>query len=230
MYSQRTFVYEEGEESGLIGLRPLWMRKADPTTAVAHDVLEHFSGNEQLSATEDELLALGALLALRIENGLFNQYYHYDHQLAQVVYSVLSDLELSDEAVPRALPLKPLHSDFEWAQGAIRAALPQALKQLAGEHEDSGVLRVLEECPDLAQRVEQWIRTGYQRTWQRFDGVDLYWLGGTFYRRLDEVSRKLVSSEMLSFGDRVQFVVNAQEQYIGLRVNGQSLALEELGL
>lgn len=67
----RDFVYQDDEDTGLIGLMPRWMPNANTTYAVAHDILEHFMPNG-LTAGEDELEALGALLALRIENGVFN--------------------------------------------------------------------------------------------------------------------------------------------------------------
>lgn len=229
MYTRRQFVYEEDQDTGITGLRPLWMPHANATTMVAHDILEHFSGNEQLSAAEDELLALGALLALRIENGLFNGHYSDCDQLANVVLGVLSDLESSEnEEAPRAIAMQRKTSENCWALELIDKACDKALELTRGGRLDSASPQLWLEssCPDLMQRVKAWVAQGYARTWQRFYGVDLYTVGGQFYNQLNRMSRKLVDSDVLQEGDKVDFWVSAHKADIQIRCNGSPI--EEL--
>jgi len=229
MYTRRQFVYEEDQDTGIVGLRPLWMPRANATTMVAHDILEHFSGNEQLSASEDELLALGALLALRIENGLFNGHYNDCDQLANVVFSVLSDLENSEnEEPPRSVAMQPKTSENCWAFELIEKACDKALELTRREHHDAfnPQLWIEASCPDLPQRIKAWVAQGYVRTWQRFYGVDLYTVGGRFYNQLNRMSRKLVDSDVLQEGDKVDFWVSAHKADIQIRCNGSPI--EEL--
>lgn len=229
MYSQRSFVFEQSEDTGLIGLRPLWLHRADPTNSVAHDVLEHFSANPQLSATEDELLALGAVLAVRVENGLFHTHFSYEHHMGNLVYTVLSDMDIHADPFPRVMHSPELGSDFVYAEDILQASLPLAAS-LMRQEDDQRFAELLQECPDLLERTARWIRAGYARTWERFQDVDLYWLGGSFYQQIDKVSKSLVGGEALQYGDKVQFCTNPQEQHLSVRINGKPLSLQELTL
>jgi len=68
----KTFVIEEHEEFGGLGLRPVDVPHADPLggMATAHDMLEHFPGDD--GGVEAELMALGATIFVRAEPGYFH--------------------------------------------------------------------------------------------------------------------------------------------------------------
>lgn len=80
----RKFRFEYGiNDDGLIGWKPLWMRNADPTESefVPHDIMEHFG--EEVITLESELMALGAMLYVRAENGFFQRELIHPGQILQ---------------------------------------------------------------------------------------------------------------------------------------------------
>lgn len=69
-----TFTVAEHEEYGGLGFKPSWYPNGDPLPgmAVAHDILEHFPGDD--GSVEGELQALGASLYIRGESGYTARY------------------------------------------------------------------------------------------------------------------------------------------------------------
>lgn len=217
----RDFIYQEDEESGLLGLLPTWMPKANTTTAIAHDVLEHFFPRE-LTAAEDELVALGALLALRIENGVFHNYYTYAEQLAQTVSSVLTDIDRDSLPVPRPCPSRRLSDDYRWADDLILEAVPKSIAAARRELSDAEEPWVLADTSALEQAIVGYLRKGYRKAVRRFASADLYTIGASLFKKLDACSKKLVDSDMLREGDRVRVMVDPRRGQVWFKVNGRS--------
>lgn len=223
----RQFVFEEDDDTGLIGLKPLWIGNANTTTAVAHDMLEHFIV-PALNTAEAEFAAVGALLALRIENGVFSNYRTPEEQFAEVVFSVLTDVERDSLELPRFRQSRHLSDDYCWADELIESAVPKAFemrkREFATETADGAyVPEVLLEQQMLTPTLCALLRLGYRRALKRFEGVDLYTLGNSTFKRLDDYSRRLVQSEMLSIGDRVIINVDVKRAAFSSSVNGYSL-------
>lgn len=66
--TQHTFTVEEHKEYGSLGFTPTWYPAGEPLqgVAVAHDILEHFPGDD--GSPEGEYQALGACLYIRGQN------------------------------------------------------------------------------------------------------------------------------------------------------------------
>lgn len=220
----RRFRYAEDPESGLKGLLPVWLPQANPTLEVAHDMLEHGVDRDK-SAVEGELMALGAVLALRIENDALGSGSALSHerQLGGLVLQVLEDIDRYDLAVPRACRSRPLDSCYDWANELIDAAVPAAFKDRQEEltkYEKQEPTAWLKD-PQSRDTVKAWLRKGYRRALRRYDGLDLYTLGACTFKRLDEFSRRMASSEMLAQGDVVSLSVNVRTLALSARVNGR---------
>ncbi len=216
----RDFVYQEDDDTGLLGLLPTWMPNANTTTAIAHDVLEHF-GSTQLSPVEDELVALGALLALRIENGVFNSRLSDVDQLAAVVASTLTDIDRDDLDPPRPCATRPLSDLFDCAEEVIQAASTKALEMARRELEDYSNTPFTHDAVELRETVVGYLRRGYRKAMKRFEDCDLYTVGHSLFQRLNKASEELVRSEMLQVGDRVRVLVDARRSAVSFKVNGQ---------
>lgn len=217
----RDFVYQDDEDTGLIGLMPRWMPNANTTYAVAHDILEHFMPNG-LTAGEDELEALGALLALRIENGVFNGHLSDVDQLAAVVSSTLCDIVRDELPLLRPCPSRALHEDYIWAEELIQRATSRALELSRKELDDQPLGELFEDERALARAVIGYLRRGYRKTLRRFEGCDLYTLGNSLFKKLNSASKRLVESELLQLGDQVRVLVDPRNASVRFKVNGHA--------
>ncbi len=220
----REFIYGEDPDFGVLGFKPAWMANGNHVTDVAHDVLEHFGPNA-FNAVEDEFLALGALLALRIETGALNSHLSYTDQLATNVMTVFNDLERYELERPRAKPSRRLMSDYDWADNAITHAARKGLRMAQDEYYSSsgsdapGPLRENPEA--LIASAIGFMREGYRRTLVRFDGCDVYTVGTVVFRDLSRFSERVAKSEMLAEGDVVRFCVTPRSGLISVRINGE---------
>jgi hypothetical protein len=72
-----TFILEEWDTTGGLGLRPEWFPGADPLggVAVAHDILEH--DNMTVGDVNEEIQALGRMHWIRGEGGYFHDARYY---------------------------------------------------------------------------------------------------------------------------------------------------------
>lgn len=229
MAISRQFVFERSDTTGDVGLKPLWLKVADPVMGVAHDMLEHF-GPSSLSAVEDEFLALGAVLALRIEPGVMTRHNIPEHkQLANLVSTVLGEIVDYQIDAPRAMSSRKLADDYSYADDIILAAVPLAFEMAFKEHaeRDEDDLAVLRH-PALQETVVSLLRKGYRKAQLRYADVDLYTLSKCVFTELDSYSRRLVESCMLREGDKVSLSVNVHRGTVSCRVNG--IPGERLGI
>lgn len=234
----RNFIFEEDDDTGVLGLRPTWLKVANPTTAVAHDMLEHFPPND-LDAVEDEFLALGALFALRIENGSFSRHDTAAGQLANVVFGVLVDCRREDRDFPSYFKTNRLPDEFQWAENTIQLAVPRALEMArrelqaiydSGEYDDEDEVErsLLGDEALLAKTLISFLRTGYRKTYRRYQNADLYSVSNDLFKEVDKVSKFLSECEYLAEGDEVQISVDLRRHAVRFKVNG--LTQDQLGL
>jgi len=184
------FEYDEHDEYGFWGLRPLWLEGSDPATGMqaAHDILEHF--NEPITS-ESELMALGAMLHVRADGGYFNYRYNND------ISSILSgDLEfaveqqwkygdISDPGVTR-----PVDDHIEsW----ITKSIASAIQTMSDDDWEDSYGNLIQDNPMLALHLRGWLRMGYRRARRRFGKQDSLELATAFKileEQLDDALKK----------------------------------------
>jgi hypothetical protein len=192
----RRFKYIE-DESGEFGFMPTWIKGADPFQRVGHDMLEHFLV-PQCNAAEAELMALGAMLVIRVD-GNANRYMSPEQSLAMVIESAMTDWVCDDHDDPRPLATRPLR-DQDWAERVIGLAVPNAF---------AGVARNFSDDPPfdntLQPVVMSWLRAGVRAAHRRYRraNTDLYTIGDYVIKKLNDFSQKLPYNDVLQGGDEV---------------------------
>lgn len=189
----RKFAYEEHQEYGGNGWRPLWMKGADPITGqgVAHDILEHDPKLEL--GVEAEFHALGASLWIRGENGYFaGRFYSVVDNYASDFISILErvhdgDETLRDPGKTNRLS-KEMHGDADETLQAIVRKGMQFAKDEHGSVNDGCDLSL--ELPlDAHDRILGWTRKGYRAAIKRYRGADGYSINYLFGKINDAVER-----------------------------------------
>lgn len=207
MRISRNFIFNQDPDSGLVGLVPTWIQNANPVLEVAHDMLEHRL-QEPSCPFAAELQALGAMLALRVENGAFYQRATEEHKvLGLSIFEVLCDCSHAGYRVLPAGPTRRLHSDHDWAENLINLATHYGFETAYGSDDlakpmDSSIRASLQDD------VLSWVRKGYRSALARFEGLDLYTLGVHTFKRINEQSRKMVTSGMVGLGTPVRVSAN----------------------
>lgn len=193
------FIVETHEDHGTLGVRPLAMPEADPLVGmtVAHDLLEHFPGDD--GGVEAEFMALGACYFLRHESGyvankragmgfddrdasddfsgdFMDLYRHVAHE----------DFSLTDPGTE--LPIECEYTDNVLAR-IVRKGLALTREEIADAcDDDSDELHIF--CStQTGERILGWLRRGYRKATERYDGHDAYTLAesvfGEIERRID---------------------------------------------
>lgn len=183
MKISRRFKVERHEGSDELGFLPTWIEGADPFQRVSHDMLEHFLV-PQCNAAEAELMALGAMLVIRI-NGQRNM--PADENLALVVENAMNDWACDDLDAPRPLPSRRLR-DADWAEGVIVHAVPKAF----GMHARGWGTPLFSN--ELQPTVVAWLRAGVRAAYRRYAGYSggLFRLGDYVFKKLGDYSSKLL--------------------------------------
>lgn len=212
------FVFET-DESGVLGFRPVGIKGGTSTPGVAHDILEHFP-DPKLSGVEGELMALGAMLALRIETGAVSPHRSAAEHLALVMTEVVKWCADNCRTV-KPLPSKSLHHCYAWAENTIQ----EAARMVHGfvVRNDRTRKDALPEPQALALAVIPWLRLGYRKALRRYDGLNLYTVGNHFFNKVDKFSEKLQTSEILEEGTEVTFLVSPRNGSIKAVAYGQEL-------
>lgn len=224
MAFSRNFVYEKDADFGNLGLRPAWMATGNTTSEVSHDVLEHFGPNK-LNPIEDELMALGAMLAVRGETGaLETQYRSCEEQLAMLVSGVLQEIYEQDRPMPAAESSRALDDGYEWAERVIQRVAQDGIKHLDAWADDACnemLFDIRSNAGHLSQAVTTWLRRGYRKAQKRYAGADLFTVGNHLTKKLDELSRRIVKSELVPYGATVTFRVDSRRLDVSFKIDGQ---------
>jgi hypothetical protein len=192
---QGRFICEEHEEYGGLGLRPLAMPNADPLPGmtVAHDLLEHFPGDD--GGVEAEFMALGACYFLRHESGwvankragmgfesrdasddfsgdFMDLYRHVAHE----------NFSLTDPGTE--LPIECEHTE-EMLASIVRKGLALTREELADACDDDSEELHMFCSTQTGERILGWLRRGYRKATERFEGHDAYTLAESVFGEIE---------------------------------------------
>lgn len=212
----KKFSYTSHPDFDYYGLKPTWIKGGEAATEVAHDMLEHFS-SEDIPGVEGELMALGAFVLLRLEQGAESQYSgsnaeYLGHSLVSIV-----EWAIQNHKLPIACKSKSLSDDYRWADDTMK----EAVQLLPGLLESNGMDdSVIPSVSELNASVLPWIRCGYRRALLRYSRMDHYFIGTSLFKKLNKFSSELVSSGYLKEGDTVSISVNPRNGMISARING----------
>jgi hypothetical protein len=183
MLTMRFVLAHDPERFGT-GWRPAHQPDFDPTggMGVAHDVLEHFPGDD--GSLKDELQAFGAILLIRVEHGDLDP-----KSLAVEFPDLMSKLFHGDtwlEAAPRT---RLLSDDLEMF---MARALIEARKQVAEFLYDDDLTYEdkIDWFNEQVPHIMGWMRVGYRRARRRYRNAysyhDLPALFGEIARMADQ--------------------------------------------
>lgn len=217
MRISRRFTVEEND-NGEWGFMPHWIGGAEPFERVAHDMLEHFLV-PQYNAAEAELMALGAMLVLRIDGGPRNM--TAEQNLALVVEGAMDDWARGDMDAPRPLVSRRMH-EHDWADAVIVLAVPKAF---------AGHNRNFEQGSpygnELQPHVVSWVRAGVRAAHRRYwpARTSLFDIGQTVMPKLDDFSNRLIGHERVQPGDEVIITADVDTCEFMATVRGRRIDL-----
>lgn len=189
------FICEEHDGYGTLGLRPLAMPEADPLSGmtVAHDLLEHFPGDD--GGVEAEFMALGASYWLRCESGYNESRSRVSRDQAENIAADFPELfrHIRDEGFTLTDPghVEPIEDTS--TDDALRRCAQMGVDETEQEETYQGNVdpELTTFCLNASvERITGWLRKGYRRATERFDGHDAFTLSetvfGTIEKRLDD--------------------------------------------
>ena len=177
---KRTYTFDAAEhaEYGTIGFRPTWYKAGDPLSgmAVAHDILEHFPGDD--GRAEGEYMALGAALWIRGEGGYWsNSMYSPEEQIA-------SDFDMIWGIQPHVRPCGVAHDAALMARCRTAARLGRKNMRSNG--------REVSEVPTAAdcERIARWLAKGYQRARRRYGRRGACQVAWDLFKPIEEAAER----------------------------------------
>lgn len=193
----KRFVAEIHEEFGTLGLRPLDMPHADPLDGmgIAHDVLEHFAGDDGGPAAE--FMALGASLWVR-DHGRYFMEIGRNPDAAENIAADFPDImgHVWYEGMSLDLPVAGRRRiDDPWAELLIFDAIKAGMRNVAEQDQSFK--------PEEREAIRRYMRIGYRKAKRRFqhyrgDLVDLF-------RRIEGAAGEAL--HMASEGDEIEVKV-----------------------
>lgn len=187
------FICEEHTDFGSLGLRPLAVPDADPLVGmtVAHDMLEHFPGDD--GGVEAELMALGASFWLRCESGYNDSRSTVKRDQAENIaadfvelYNHINDgFSLNDPG--NVEPIEDEYAD-EGLRRCARMGVDETKQEMTYQDEEDELPEELVEfCSDESvRRITGWLRKGYRKATERYEGHDAYTLAESVFRVIEE--------------------------------------------
>jgi hypothetical protein len=178
----------------------------------AHDILEH-PRNPHVNGYIDELMALGAILAGRIDNGWHNKYRQVNvEDLRSDIYSLATSSLKCDDP----LTIKSCKSYLQDADtmNQIRQSVIEGLKEAIDEEPDNSYnSRIRIAHPgnyiDILFDVDSivgWICKGYQLFKKRFSNHDMYDISVYLFNKIAEKSDNFLKGSEL--GQTAKLYVN----------------------
>jgi len=190
MKLERRFTIEEHEEYGTLGFRPVDMPHADPLQGMAavHDVLEHFPNDD--GGIEAELMALGAMFRVRGEEFFHATCHHTNTDPSEHCAADFREFRMHYECEGFSLiapggqeGMKPVDDEHveEWINRAVRIANRNERDEGDGDFW----------IDEKAHRAKRWLRIGYARACDRFEGTSTAELALLFERAMNQLDRIL---------------------------------------
>lgn len=215
MAISRNFTLTYNDDYGYYGLRPDWIRGADATLAIGHDMLEHIP-RETNSGVHWELMALGTSSLLRLENG------NTRNNLTPVENLLYGLAEVMDWALNNKLPeakaSRRLDDDYSHVDDVFKAAIALLPQYISSEM--THVKAAVPEANELQARILPWLRKGYRGALKQYDRLDHHYLGTKIFDNLNKLSESLLESQILGEGDRVRVRLDPGSGHTAVYING----------
>lgn len=183
------FIYGEDREYGGDGWIPKLMPEfnASQGLGVAHDAMEHF--NVASGTLEEELLAFGSMLYIRVETGWFHQQGSWQSTgaiLGGDLMNFLRERWYQGEML-RSVKGRPrhLHDDME---EELQSIIVETRRQLESELDDDW-LKFQADTIDVWNRLRQWMRRGYWMAKRRYRGASNHEIAYCFTEIRNTVER-----------------------------------------
>jgi hypothetical protein len=204
---QLDFVYAEDQEYGGDGWIPKIMPKfnASQGLGVAHDAMEHF--NVAAGTLEEEILAFGAMLYMRVETGWFCQQGSYQRAgniLGGDLARFLSD-HWHQGGMLRMVKGRPRHLEDDMEE-ELDSVIEETRRQLRGELGDDDWHQFQRDTIDVWNRLRRWMRQGYWQCKRRYRGASNHDLAYAFTQIRDAV-------------DKIKFPELGEELHVRLSIN-----------
>lgn len=203
---RRVFIYKNGEYG--LGLRPVGVPHADALRGmgVAHDILEHFPGDN--GGIECELMALGACVLIRIEEGYWqNSSSKPAEILSGDIPGLLSHHFYEEFNIRSSGCTKKLTND--WAEAIIQETIQIGLKhskeEFAGDFIENNSL--------TANNFVGWMRRGYRKASRRWQYIEGYHLCSTF-QEIERQIDKVLDKEQLFENQKVIVVCSPKHEIV----------------
>lgn len=218
----RTFIHEEWDVTGTLGLRPPWLAGTNATNGmgVAHDMLEHFH-RHQGNQIETECEALGSMILLRRTGQGFNPI-----SFGATILSIVEEILRDGLAEPSFLPTRRLDKDTEYfLEDCLRAAFGEVtvdnsefleicLHGLALD-EDETALRI-KQLALCRTGFEAWIRKGYRRAVRRYENRDLSAIRTVTFSNITKVVDDFLKTEYAWEGAKVRVKAEVSGRYTAM--------------
>jgi len=216
----RTFRYTDCDEDyGTQGLAPTWIPGFNAIQRIAHDFFEHSPpGSVRQGALQEETVALGRLLALRIDSGALLCRKSYEYELGMTLAGPLDDFSNSDRT--EILPLidtRPLSCSV--MEAVIQRSIPIAFGHCDIEWEDFPAHWPL--------ALASLLRIGYRDALKRYGKGCIYNIGADLFGKLDKVSEKLSNLETLHEGAEVVIGADLHTNRVSASVKGWTHNMNE---
>lgn len=217
---QLDFVYGEDPEYGGDGWIPKLMPKfnASQGLGVAHDSMEHF--NVAAGTLEEEILAFGSMLYMRVETGWFYQQGTWRSAgdiLGGDLANFLRERWYAGEML-RSVKGRPRHLDDDM-ETELDSIIDETKRQLRGELDDDWE-DFKRDTIDVWNRLRRWMRQGYWQAKLRYRGASNHDLAYAFTEIRDTV-------------DRIKWAQQGDELHVRLSINRNGRVLpivKHLGL
>lgn len=225
----RRFVYGIDDDFGNAG----WILPGVPGynagdgLTVAHDTLEHRPNDN--GTVEDELMALGALLWLRVETGYQAQYFPnglhagthmiVTGDISRMLLNLVQDVAQDDcllQALPRAS--RPLSDDD--AEQSMRKAVAESIASTIAETGYQSIDPELVQAwnaklqePETYDRCLGWLRAGYRNAKRRYPRPEdiAFRVFQVVRSEADRIAR------FAEEGDELQVVINLKKAQASVR-------------
>ena len=157
---------------------------------LAHDILEHV-GNHP-NPYVDEFMALGAIMAVRIEQGYHTgfRYLGREDQVSDV-FNLVESMHCQDETLTEPSTHPQGHDLWEEVLSFTEEGINNFLEEKAKEGEEE-----IELLENLAENITAWVIEGYENCLQHYEGQDLYSICHLFKKIAEQCDKWLKGAEI----------------------------------
>jgi len=175
-----------------------WIPKIQPEfdamsgLGVAHDSMEHF--NIAAGTLEEEFLAFGSMLYIRVESGWFYSNGNYGtpaRNMASDLARFIYERWLNDGEGLKPVKGRPRHLD-ETLEHDLHEIAVETKRLIGSEFEydpEESYAEFKAANVYLSDRIKQWIRQGYWRAKRRYRDASVYDLADCFTQIRDKVEK-----------------------------------------